>query len=363
MNNIKAEYAIITSFKFKDNSFVWNMQKLWAILGIKIRIILRFYRADKVKKYQRKLQDLKANHLKIIGHPSLLLSLFRGFDKLRIPFTYNQITHHTKYIILCWADAKDIERVRKLRLNNPNIKCVVTAPTACKYDYEYQYRFAQESCIDFSLVGSNWVKEAYKLKIPRIYWDKIIIWASGVVFNYNVGGGENRQIHQIQRRVMVYFKNLYSKRPKEMLKQDCEKIKKMIESKKLELVVVEYGSYHIDDYRKSLQKVDLVIVFQEGIIETQGLSIAESWAENKPTFINYKINEFGGTTAPYLCTQNGLYYKDFDELQKYIDLFYNDINFRHSFAPANFVRENMSNEASVKNLIKICNGANKNETL
>lgn len=190
MNNIKAEYAIITSFKFKDNSFVWNMQKLWAILGIKIRIILRFYRADKVKKYQRKLQDLKANHLKIIGHPSLLLSLFRGFDKLRIPFTYNQITHHTKYIILCWADAKDIERVRKLRLNNPNIKCVVTAPTACKYDYEYQYRFAQESCIDFSLVGSNWVKEAYKLKIPRIYWDKIIIWASGVVFNYNVGGGK-----------------------------------------------------------------------------------------------------------------------------------------------------------------------------
>lgn len=190
MNNIKAEYAIITSFRFKDNNFVWYLYRVWKIFEIRIHSILRFYRTDKVKKYQRKLQDLRTNRFKIIGHPSLLLSLFRGFDKLHIPFTYNKITSHTKYIILCWADTKDIERIRKLRFNTPNIKCVVTAPTACKYDYEYQYRFAQESCIDYSLVSSEWVKESYKSKIPQIHWDKIVVWASGVIFDsYNLGGG------------------------------------------------------------------------------------------------------------------------------------------------------------------------------
>ena len=152
---------------------------------------------------------------------------------------------------------------------------------------------------------------------------------------------------------MVYFKNLYSKRPKELVKQDCEKIIAMIKEQNLEVIVMEYGSYNIDDYRKSLQKVDLVIFFEDGIIETQGLSIAETWAENKPTFINYQINEFGGTTAPYLCVQNGLYYKNFDELQKYITLFYSDLNFRQSFVAADFVRENMSDESSIKHLIKI----------
>ena len=162
---------------------------------------------------------------------------------------------------------------------------------------------------------------------------------------------------------MVYFKNLCSKRPKNLLKQDCDKMVAIIKEQNLEVVVMKYGSYHIDDYKKSLQKVDLVVVFEDGMIETQGLSIAEAWAENKPTFINYQINEFGGTTAPYLCTQNGLYYKNFDELQKYIHLFYGNSAFRSSFSPANFVKYNMSDEVSVENLIKICNGVNKNETL
>lgn len=148
-----------------------------------------------------------------------------------------------------------------------------------------------------------------------------------------------------------------------MLKQDCDKIVAIIKEQNLEVVVMKYGSYRIDDYKKSLQKVDLVVVFEDGMIETQGLSIAEAWAENKPTFINYQINEFGGTTAPYLCAQNGLYYKNFDELQKYIHLFYGNSAFRSSFSPANFVKYNISDEVSVENLIKICNGVNKNETL
>ena len=209
MNNKKAEYAIITSFRFKDSNFMWRFHNLWLMFKIKIRIILRFYRVDKVKKYKRKIQDLQATSYKIIGHPSLLLSLFRGFDKLHIPFTYNQITRHTRYIILCWADAKDIEYISKLRISHPNIKCIVSAPTACKYDYEYQYRFAQESCIDFSLVGSNWVKEAYKSKISRIYWDKIVVWASGVTLNDNKYGGGGIHIFIKFKGVLWYISRIY----------------------------------------------------------------------------------------------------------------------------------------------------------
>lgn len=205
MNNKNAEYAIITSFKFKDR-FVWNFYRKCLIFKIRFRMILRFYNISKVKKYQRKLQDLKLNRYKIIGHSSLLLSLFRGFDKLNIPFTYNKITRYTKYIILCWANAKDIDYIRKLRIDLSNIKCVVTAPTACQYDYEYQYRFAQENCIDFSLVASEWVKEAYKTKMSNIYWGKIVSWASGVVFNENAIGGitDSKACYGIFKKFIFY---------------------------------------------------------------------------------------------------------------------------------------------------------------
>lgn len=341
----RIEYSIITSFKKedRDNIFCYYYKLLKTI--IKLFLYSISFNQKKIKKYKIRLNyELKYGKHKIIGHQAVLMSLFRGFQKLNINYEYNRITKHTKNVIILWCDHNDLEIIRKLKQKFQTIK-IVTAPTASgKAGHlftTFQYEFAKLPYIDCSLVASDWVKKHYKTKIDSKYWDKIKIWPSGVELQVN--NDKNREIKP-KLSCICYYK--YHKTINNNLSSYLSNLG-------INNYILEYPNYKYEVYMELLDKVDFVIFYQD-CIETQGLAIAEAWAANKPTLIKLNKNEFNGTTCPYLCSENGLSWSDFSELKEILLNYKNNpLKFLKNFSPQEFIRKNMSDEVSVKKLIEI----------
>ena len=90
--------------------------------------------------------------------------------------------------------------------------------------------------------------------------------------------------------------------------------------------------------------------------ESQGIAWAEAWSTNVPTLI-WRNNEgrFGGkiyasSTAPYLCDINGLFFNDFEDFKLQ---FHKWEHSRDSFAPREWVLNNMSDEICASKLYSI----------
>lgn len=305
--------------------------------GVQIFIFNNTKKNKNYTHYNKKLNFIKKYKYNIYGHKSLACSIFRGFKNLNIDFTYNKIQAKTKYVIVLWCDRTDIKRLKKLKTRF-KFK-LATAPTACKFDYDYQYELAKDDTVDFCLVGSPWVKNLFLEKIGPTYANKIFPWPSGVELPV-------KPDKKIKSKCLVYYK-----------KEDVnDNLVKILNEHNIAYKNYIYGQYQIENWKDDLKKVDFVI-FYTNIIETQGLALAECWANDVPTIVKYNENEFGGTTAPYLTDKNGLFYKDMDELRSILERYrQSPTSFIWSFSPREYVEQNMSDSASVRKLISIVSG-------
>lgn len=330
--NKKAEFTIVASFDKLDKIiFIGNYLRY----AMRIPLALVFNRS-KYHRYLKKFKTLNEFKHNIYGHKALNFSLLRGFKKLNIPFLYNRVTKNTKYVILLWVDKKDLKKVQRIKQKHPNIK-IATVPTACKYDYDLTWKFSEMDYIDFCCVASPWVKKSIENKVDKKYRNKFQSWPSGVSVPDSIS---DKTIHNA---VLCYYK----------LVPEDKSITRYFQNMGIKTFILEYGKYDFDKYMDVLSKVDFV-VFVQNIIETQGLSIAEAWAQNRPTIIKYNINDFGGETCPYLTNKTGLYYKNNKELFLIIDKYQNNPReFLKQFSPYKSVSKEFSDESSVKKLIKI----------
>ncbi len=286
----------------------------------------------------------------IEGHPALANSLFRGFKKLGIDYEYNKITGKDKNLILLWADEKDLETVNKLKKNG-KVDKVVTVPTACKYDYDYmQWHFPEVPCIDKALYASDWVANICKSKANKKYWDKILSWPSGVEVS------DVKPETKINNSCIVYLKRVADEKSK------VDDLISFIETLGIKCYIIEYPKYDFNYWQELLPNVDFVIFYQDDH-ETQGLAIAEAWAKNKPSFVKNTVNGNGEITqnAPYLTKDTGLSWNNTEELKTIILKYKNNPQeFLASFTPYDWVKENMSDEVSVKMLLDIFNSIGVN---
>lgn len=335
-SNNSAKYAIISATKISYLLLFRTYAKFiyHCILG---RTRLKdFFELDEVK---------YTNFLPIIGHRALALSLFRGFQKLNIPYTYNKITKSTENIILLWTDKKELMLIEKLK-NQGKIKKVVTAPTACKYDYHYlQWHFSEINCIDYALYASNWVADIAKSHVDKIYWHKIKIWPSGVDIP------NQKQSSKINKSCILYIKRTTSS------KQKIEELQTYIESQGIKCYIINYGEYKFNYWEKLLDNVDFVIFYQD-CKETQGLAIAEAWAHNKPTFIKNTIqNDLKIiNSCPYLTEKAGLPWTHIEDIKSIIlEYKQNPELFISKFNPYEYAKDNFSDEISVKMIVDLFN--------
>ncbi len=340
-----AEYGLIASFKSKDKDTLYGKFRHFIYFGTKYILYAISCNKPKAAKYKSRLTALlhADRHYTLLGHISLLSSLFRGFDELGIPYTYNEITKSTKNIVLLWCDRRDLKRVRKLKKHG-RINKVVTVPTACKFDYDLQYIFPEYDCIDRVLCASEVTKQ--KNFVPRVkpeFIDKVIAWPSGVIL-------PEKPRNKIYNTCVCYYKRL----------TPDPKLRKKLEDMGIKCIDLVYGSYAISDWYNHLAKVDFVIFIQD-ITETQGLAMAEAWAHNRPTFIKTSDKTGLNRTSPYLTDQCGAIFTDTNELDNILAQYHaSPSDFLKQFHPYEYVKQNMSDRVSVQKLIDIFDGIDNN---
>lgn len=334
----KADISIIADIKSVNIKKTKKYLKIFQYSLKKIYYTLIFNKKKKLK-YKKLLKQLLCNKYYLVGHEALQLSLHRGFESLKIPYDFNKITEHTKYLILLWIDEKDLQLIEQYK-RKYNIQKVVTVPTACKYDYSLMYRFANFDCIDYDLCASERVALECRDKVEREYEHKIVAWPSGVEL-------QNKR-DKLYNKCIIYIKDIKA--------APClfdNRIFDLLQDMNIEYTTFNYGYYDYIQWQKALKSSDFVIFYQNGP-ETQGLAMAEAWANDCPTIIKTKYKNPIKGTSPYLTDKSGLYFENFDELLAIITEYKNNPEkFINKFSPYEYVKENLSDEVSVMKLINL----------
>jgi hypothetical protein len=109
--------------------------------------------------------------------------------------------------------------------------------------------------------------------------------------------------------------------------------------------VIEYGNFTHIEYLKMLQKSCLMLGFVTS--ESQGIAWAEAWSTDVPTLIwknisnVYQGRHYACSTAPYLHSQNGLFFDDLEDFKTQFNYWQTH---REQFTPRAWTLENMSDE-------------------
>jgi hypothetical protein len=207
--------------------------------------------------------------------------------------------------------------------------------------------------VETVIVPSRWVKLFYAQELPEIE-SKLVVWSSGVDTRYWSPGGR----HVGPPRILIYAKN----KEREVVQKTTQALRRL----GVEWEVIEYGKYNSSDYLKSLRNSSAVVFL--GGSESQGLAQFEAWSVGLPTFVMQELTNLdvqlgtGGamtiargdwSAAPYLDSQNGLFWSEWEDLTSLC----NDlIGGRLEFAPRDFVLENHTLELSAELYLRAIGG-------
>jgi glycosyltransferase involved in cell wall biosynthesis len=275
------------------------------------------------------------------GHFAVTRSIIEGLKQININFNYNpkniKDIAETIYIPGGIESLKYGIRLKKYGfikkiIAGPNI--VVTPNeliNICDYDY-----------INLYLQPSDWVVNWWKNLQPNMPI-KIESWCAGV----NIDFWKPTCLNKNKNKILIYKKfvpeNLFSE------------IKNLLQENNFEIEIINYGSYTPSEYLEALNRNSYLIHLTES--ESQGISLAEAWSTNTPTFVwNPTITMYNNiviencSSAPYLSEKTGKYFRDISEL-KNIFLRWNPDNYE----PRKWVLDNMSDKVCAKTLLSIIN--------
>jgi hypothetical protein len=277
------------------------------------------------------------------GHPAVTRSLVTGFKKCKIIFNYNpiKIDNLSKNVIVL-SGLKTLKQAIYLKKRG-YIKKIFAGPNIVTFSNEQNYLLSAPE-IDVIIVPSKWVRSIYIKDLPSIK-KKIFIWPAGVDISY-----WSPKLKKPKNKILIYDK---------ISSIDGSKLKSYISFlKSLSLdykIISNLKSYHYtsEQYRELLQSSILMIGFTNS--ESQGICWAEAWAMNIPTLLNFKsVNLIQGrrvpiSTAPYLSSDTGLFFKDFGDFKKKLK---KALNNPQHFSPRKWSSQNMSDEVMAKKIYK-----------
>lgn len=193
-----------------------------------------------------------------------------------------------------------------------------------------------DPAIDICLLESEWVKNAFveELSIAGRKAD-VRVWAAGVDSDFwspRRAPGENFD------KALIYVKRSGA--------NILPSVASVLERKNKEYQVIVYGEYVPEDYKKLLEQCDFVIILGES--ETQGIAMFQAWSMGRQTLVydspviwaprrRWESAASYASAAPYLTPQNGVFWKDTDELEYLLE----DMLPR---SPREWILEHYSNE-------------------
>lgn len=277
------------------------------------------------------------------GHVAVTRSLLHGLRTLGCAFNYNptlQSSIMSHCVVLSNAEALN----QALRLKRSGrIKYIFAGPNIVTLPNEARGVVAATE-VDACIVPSNWVRDLYVACCPGLK-GRIIVWAAGVDAEcWKPMLQQQAETHSA--KILIYVKGGGN----DMLPA----IINWLERTRISARIIEYGGYSQNDYKKSLDWADLMIVL--GGTESQGIAMAEAWSMNVPTLVKREVTwhapdgrGFPASASPYLSVQTGAFFSGEEELFLMINMW---MSGETNFSPRSWILKNMSDEICAKNLLR-----------
>ena len=267
-----------------------------------------------------------------LGPTNVFINLTEGLKSNGIKFNVNPSNDKAYNVCLVLSGIENLKKCIVLK-KDKKVKVLLAGPNVVTVPSEHSYIIFSKS-IDKILVPSDWVKKLY-LNYKK-ECKNISIWFSGVrIYNFK---SSNRN------KVLIYLKN------KNNFFQKC--ISYLIVNN-INFQILKYGSFTQKKYFKLLRDTRILVYFSSS--ESQGIAMQEAWSNNVPTLVykqsfwTYGKKKFKASSSPYLNKNCGYFFKNFKEFVTRFD----KLNNNKKIKPKCWLNKNMSQDLSIKNLLKI----------
>lgn len=275
------------------------------------------------------------------GHPAVTRSLVEGLIKAGIDANYNPKSHHeigNTVVVLSGISALK----QAIRLKRKGyIKKILAGPNMVEFPTDYNSLITSKE-VDLCVTPCDWTNTLYQNISPELF-GRCVAWPAGVDIDYWKPNNElNRDtilIYEKQRKGPVGPVSPY---------------KEWLQRKGYKVEIIRCGEYTLDEFLSALQRSFLMVGFV--VDESQGLAWAEAWSADVPTLIwrntlsTLRGISYDCSTAPYLNSENGLFFDNFEDFK----LVFFDFEVRKSLlTPRQWVLDNMSDEVCAINLCRI----------
>jgi len=267
-----------------------------------------------------------------LGPTNVFTNLTEGLTNSGIKFNVNPSNNKVYNICLVLSGIENLKKCITLK-KNKKIKKLLVGPNVVTVPPEHNYIIFSKS-IDRILVPSDWVRKLYLSYKKEC--KNISIWFTGVKISNFKSCKRNT--------VLIYLKN------KNIFFEQCINYLKV---NNINYNIIKYGFFSKNKYFKLLRESSILIYFS--LSESQGIAMQEAWSENVPTLVYkqsfwfYKKKKFTASSSPYLNKNCGYFFKNFKEFVIRFD----KLNNNKKIKPKYWLNKNMSQDLSIKNLLKI----------
>jgi hypothetical protein len=302
---------------------------------------LLFYTTLPVEKITIFSHPLTSN---ICGPHSVVLSLIRGLNSLKIPYIHNpsSVNDITKNVIVL-SDIQRLQQAIALKKSG-KIKKLIAGPNLIDRSNQYNHIAASPE-IDMYLVNSLWLKVAFIEEEPLLA-SHIAICPSGIDTSF-WNPQKTLSERLFQKNVLIYIKNA----TQELIKN----VEKLVIQYNWNPLKIIYGDFTHNSYKEALDNSCYAIFL--GATETQGIAFAEAWSMNIPTLVydTKKAILFGRkyslvSYCPYLSSATGIDWRDLDELEGLIKAMPCCFDY---FYPRQWVLDNMSDTVCTQRILNL----------
>lgn len=279
------------------------------------------------------------NHPQYRGHFAVTRSLVEGLWKINANFNFNP--YHPSQVadtVIVLAGVKTLRQAIRLKKQG-RIKKLFAGPNIVAFSSDYDF-IAGSLEIDCYILNSDWVFDLYIEDCPSLR-DRCFIWPAGVDTSYWQPDPATKR-----DRILIFDKR--------DIEDDPDRVNPYVVYLRGQgwqvdvLVRCGLQGYTQERYRYLLQRSSLMVGFTVGS-ESQGIAWVEACSTDVPILIlkntsnTIRGRRYTCSTAPYLCSQNGLFFDDLEDFKTQFS--YWETN-REQFTPRMWTLENMSDEVS-----------------
>ena len=268
-----------------------------------------------------------------MGPGKVYRNLLSGLNKLNVDYQPNNPTPSSDDVIVSLHNHNII--------NTNHITNAFIGPNICVLPIDSQIIMNQQ--YKKTIVPSEWVKKLYMRWLPE---DKLVVWPVGIDTDLFSDKSNETKTNDC----LIYLKR--------RSQSELNTIKELLNRKGQSFEIVEYGSYNETEFIEKISRSRYGIILDN--TESQGVAIEEMMSCNLPLLVwdvthwvdrgeEYKIE---ATSIPYWSNECGVKFTEHAELENKYLHFLKEI---HTFAPRDYILNNLTLEKQANDLIKIIN--------